>query len=153
MVVPGDRVFVSKGYSQGATLQQIRRDSDGKFTVDPIWQSRTVMKTKFTNVVVYGDYVYGLSDGVLECIELGTGNRKWKKGRYGHGQILLVGDVILVQAESGEVYLVAANPEQFVELTKFQAIEGKTWNNPALSGDMLLVRNSEEAACYALPVK
>lgn len=153
IVLPGDRVFVSKGYSQGATLQQVRRDGDGKFTVEQIWLNRSVIKTKFTNAVVSGDFIYALSDGVLECIEWSSGNRKWKKGRYGHGQILLVGDVLLVLAESGEVALVAASPEQFTELTKFQAIEGKTWNNPALSGNLLLVRNAEEAACYELPLK
>ena len=109
------------------------------------------MKTKFANVVVADGHVWGLDDGVLECIELETGKRLWKRGRFRQGQILRAGDVILVQAESGEVVMVEASTEKFVELGRFQAIEGKTWNNLCLAGHRLLVRNAEEAACYELP--
>jgi outer membrane protein assembly factor BamB len=75
-----------------------------------------------------------------------------KRGRYGHGQLLLVGDLLLVQAESGDVVLVEANPAEHRQLGRFRALASKTWNNPALSGRYLLVRNDQEAACYELPV-
>jgi hypothetical protein len=38
-----------------------------------------------------------------------------------------------------------------VERGRLEAISGQTWNNPCLAGDLLLVRNAEEAACYRLP--
>ena len=96
--------------------------------------------------------MYGLDDGILTCVNLEQGNREWKEGRYGHGQILLVGDLLLIQAESGEVVLVEISPEKPRERTRFPALQGKTWNNPALLGDLLLVRNDQEAACYRLPL-
>jgi hypothetical protein len=76
----------------------------------------------------------------------------WKGGRYGHGQVLLVDDVLLVQSEPGEIVLVEASTEEHRELGRFQAIEGKTWNNLCLYGPFLLTRNGEEAACYKLPL-
>jgi outer membrane protein assembly factor BamB len=76
----------------------------------------------------------------------------WKRGRYGHGQLLLVGDLLLVQAENGEVVLVEASGEEHRELGRFTALSGKTWNPPALSGDLLLVRNDQEAAAFRLPL-
>jgi outer membrane protein assembly factor BamB len=147
-----NRVLLSKGYGSGSELIELTAAGSGeKLAVSSVWEGNRVLHTKFTNVVVIGDHIYGLSDGILECVELETGKRSWKKGRFGHGQILGVGDLLLVQAEDGAVALVEANPEAFVELTRFQAIEGKTWNNPCLYGKRLIVRNAEEAACYELP--
>jgi hypothetical protein len=60
--------------------------------------------------------------------------------------------MLLVQAESGKVAMVAATPDKYTELGRFQAIEGKTWNNLCLYGPYLLTRNAEEAACYKLPL-
>ena len=112
------------------------------------------MKTKFSNVTILNGYVYGLSDGILECIEAANGQSKWKQGRYGHGQILRVGDLLLVLTEEGEIVLVEATPDRTNSvLGRFQAIEGLTWNNIALYGPYLLVRNAEEAACYKLPLE
>ena len=79
------------------------------------------------------------------------GERRWKGGRYGHGQLLLVGGLLLVQTEEGELVLVEPSPEAYRELTRFAALDGKTWNPPALAGSLLLVRNDREAAAYELP--
>jgi outer membrane protein assembly factor BamB len=147
-----DRVFVSKGYHVPCTLLELHCGEDSTFEVHEVWRRPGQLSTKLTNVALRNGYVYGLSQGILECVELATGKRQWKRGRYGHGQIVLADDLILVSAETGEVALVEASPDQYRELGRFQAIEGKTWNNPALAGPYLLVRNSEEAACYELPV-
>jgi outer membrane protein assembly factor BamB len=97
--------------------------------------------------------MYGLDDGVLVCLDLTDGERRWKGGRYGHGQTLLVGDVLLLQAEDGEVVMVAAEPDAHRELGRFPALTGKTWNHPTLAGSHLIVRNDHEAACYELPLE
>ncbi len=150
--VGADRVFASKGYGHGATLRRLASRPDGTFDVEPIWESARVMKTKFTNAIFEDGHVYGLSEGILECIDLETGERVWKRGRYGHGQILLAGDTIIVLTEDGEVVYVEASPDgDGQELARFQAIEGQTWNNFALAGDRLVVRNGNEAAVYRLP--
>ena len=152
VAVGDNRVFLSKGYGIGSKLIQLQRTDDGSFSVDVVWQKPTRMKTKLTNVVLRDGYVYGLSQGVLECVELATGQRRWKRGRYGHGQVLRVDDLLLITAETGDVALVEATPKRFRELGRFEALEGKTWNNPALVGAYLLIRNAEEAACYELPL-
>jgi outer membrane protein assembly factor BamB len=112
-----------------------------------------LLKTKFDNLVVYQDHAYGLSDGILECVEIMSGQRKWKKGRFGHGQIVGVNEFILVLSEGGDLSLVRASASGFEELAVLEhALEGKTWNNLCLYGRFLLVRNAEEAACYELPL-
>ncbi len=153
VVVDTDRLLLSKGYGAGAVLLQITREEDPPFTPEVVWRNRRVLRTKFTSAAVRGDHAYALSDGILECVDLKTGQRVWKDGRYGHGQILMVGDRILVLAESGEIVLVQATPHQPNHVFgRFQALEGLTWNNIALSGPYLLVRNAEQATCYELPL-
>lgn len=149
VLVAENQILLSKGYAQGAVLIEIQED--GK--TQELWHNATVLKTKFSNVCVKDGYAYGLSDSILECVEVSTGQRMWKRGRYGFGQVLLVDDLLLVQAEDGRVVMVRATPERHQELGEFQAIEGKTWNNLALYGDRLLVRNGVEAACYQLPTE
>ena len=151
MVLPDDRVFVSSGYGVGCKLFQIQRDSAG-FQAALIWETKN-LKAKFTNVVPRDGFIYGLDDGILVCLDLATGERKWKSGRYGHGQMIGVDDLLLIQAESGDIVLVEATPEAHHEVTRFAALTGKTWNNPALAGAYLLVRNDREAACYQLALE
>lgn len=145
-----DRVFVSKGYGIGGALLKIVKSGDS-FAAETVWQSRRVLKTKFTNVSIIEGHVYGLSDGVLECVDLETGKQKWRGGRYGHGQVLGVGDKLLVIGEAGDLMLVAASPEKFQQLGKIDALSDKAWNNLCLTGNRLLIRNGKEAVCYELP--
>ena len=145
-------IFISSGYGKGCVLLDVS-NKDGNFSVTEVWGPNKSMKAKFTTPVLHNGFVYGLDNGILACVDLKDGKRTWKKGRYGHGQILLVGDTIVVLTEKGELCLVAANPNEFQELAKIQAIEGKTWNHIALAGRFLLARNSLEAACFRLPIR
>ncbi len=150
VVLPGDRLFVSSGYGIGSKLLEIEADDAGGLAVKLIWESRR-LKAKFTQVVHKDGFMYGLDDGILVSLDLQDGERRWKRGRYGHGQILLVDDLLLVQSERGEVVLVEPRPERHIELGRFQAVEGMTWATMALAGDLLIVRSETEAACYRLP--
>jgi outer membrane protein assembly factor BamB len=152
VVLGDDRIFASMGYGIGARLVQVARRPDGGFDADLQWESRR-LKAKFTQVVEHEGFLYGLDEGVLVCLDPANGERRWKRGRYGHGQVLLVEDLLLLQAEDGRVVLIDPNPEGLTEVASFQAVEGKTWATPALAGDLLIVRSEVEAACYRLPTE
>ena len=154
-IIGGDRVLVTASYGLGSHLLKISAPTvDGKSNVEEIWESSR-MKTKFSSVCILGDYAYGLDEGQFACINLENGDREWKDGRYGFGQNLLIGDVLLVQAERGQVVLLRATPERHQELATLDALasDTKSWNTPTLAGSYLIVRNDVEAACYRLPVK
>ena len=144
-----DRVLLSSGYTHGSKLLRIRKTAAG-LEPELVWENHH-LKAKFTNLVLHEGYVYGLDEGILVCLDPETGERRWKRGRYGHGQLLLVDDLLLIQAENGEVVMVEATPEEHRELGRFRPLDGRTWNHPVLAGEYLLVRNAEEAACYRLP--
>jgi len=151
LVVDTNRVFIAAGYGVGCLMLKIDYSAAGTWSAVALWKNHN-LKPKFTNLVRQGQYVYGLDEGVLACVNLDQGTREWKEGHYGHGQILLVDDMLLVQAESGDVVLVEISPARPRELARFRALQGKTWNNPVLLRDLLLVRNDQEAACYRLPL-
>jgi outer membrane protein assembly factor BamB len=150
--IGGNRLFISSGYGVGCVVLEVRRDEAGKWQVREAWPANKNLKMKFTNGVVRQGHVIGLDDGVLACVNLETGARPWKRGRYGHGQILLVGDLLLVLTEGGELVLVDATPKQATELGRITVFADKTWNNLAISGNRLLLRNDREAVCLELPV-
>ncbi|KLU06851.1 putative transmembrane protein [Rhodopirellula islandica] len=140
-----------------ATQQETRclelTQADDGFTVEERWASRK-LKPDFNDFVIHDGYAYGFDAEIFACIDLESGQREWKRGRYGKGQVLMMVDsgVLLVISERGEVVLLAANPSKHEELAKFEALEGKTWNHPVVIGDRLYLRNSQEAACYRLPI-
>jgi len=151
-----EHVWMSKGYGIGSGVRKITRDEAGQWTVAEVWSKPTVMRTKFTNVVIVGEQAYGLDDGFLQCIDLDKPRVRWTTRRhrevnYQHGQVILVGDVLLVQSEQGDVSLVAASADRFEELCTFSPLSGRTWNYPVLVGNYLLTRNDREAVCYELP--
>jgi outer membrane protein assembly factor BamB len=121
------------------------------WTAEERWTS-TGLKPSFNDLVIHKGHVFGFDGGILACIDLEDGRRMWKGGRYGHGQLVLLPDqdLLLVLSEEGELALVRATRDQFTEVARFTAIEGKTWNHPVLVGDVLLVRNGEEMVAFRL---
>jgi outer membrane protein assembly factor BamB len=144
---------MGSGAEVGVRRLGVSRGADG-WTVEPRWTSKG-LKPYFNDFVVHQGHAFGFDGGILACIDLEAGERRWKGGRYGHGQLLLLPDqdLLLVLSERGELALVAAAPDRYVELARVPAIEGKTWNHPVLVGDLLLVRNGEEMAAFRLPAE
>jgi outer membrane protein assembly factor BamB len=136
----------------GVRRLQVSRHDDGTWKVEERWMSRG-LKPYFDDYVAHKGHAYGFDGTILSAINLETGERVWKGGRYGNGQLLLLPDqdLLLVTTEQGDVVLVAASPDKQTEIAKFKAIEGTTWNHPVLVGDVLLVRNGEEMAAFRLP--
>lgn len=151
VVLPDGRVLISSGYGVGSHLVQVHKDANGEWSTEKIWESKR-LKSKFANVIIHDGHIYGLDDGVLACLDLETGARQWKRGRYGHGQLILAGNLLVVMAENGDVVLLEPTPEAHRELSRFRVLNGKSWNPHAIAGEYLLVRNDKEAACYRLPL-
>jgi outer membrane protein assembly factor BamB len=146
-------VFISVSDSSGTRRLGVAHGAGG-WTAEERWTSED-LNPYFNDFVIHNGYAYGFDYSSLSCIELKEGKGKWKGGRYGHGQLVLLKDqeLLLVLSEKGELALVKAAPDQFTELARLPALEGKTWNHPVVVGDMLLIRNDHEMAAYKLPLE
>ncbi len=148
VLVSSNRFLISAGYGDGCTLVEIARDGD-QFTARQLWKNLN-LKNKFNSSVFHDGFIYGLDEGILTCLDLATGARRWKDGRYGYGQVLLASGHLVVLTGDGELVLVRATPEKLAEVARLQALRGKTWNHPAIAGGKILVRNAVEMACYEI---
>jgi len=148
VVVDDANVLLSSAQGPGAALLEIRKTGDA-YAAHAVWQNNR-LKNKFNSSVLYQGYVYGFDEAILACVDAKTGELKWKGGRYGYGQLLLAGGYLVVLTEEGDVVLVRAAPGGHHELARFPAIQGRTWNIPAIDNGLLLVRNSAEMACFRL---
>ncbi len=148
IVVGADRFFISSGYGKGAALVQLS-NAGGKLSASSVWE-RASMKNKFNSSVLHEGHIYGLDEGMLTCVDLATGEQKWKARGYGYGQVVIASGHLIVTTEEGEIALVRATPAGHTELARFPALEGRTWNVPAIADGRLLVRNATQMACYKL---
>jgi outer membrane protein assembly factor BamB len=151
-VIGDDVVLLPTPMSEGTRAIRLSKKEE-QLVAEDLWTSKH-MKPDFTELIAHKGYLYGIDGSMFGCVDLKTGTRVWKDGRYGKGEAVLLesADQILISAENGRVVLLQADPTAHKELTSFQALKGKTWNHPVLVGDKLLVRNGSEAACYALPI-
>jgi len=152
LTADGD-VLVAGGDAMGGTGIHRLAVAHGPagWTASERWISKG-LKPYFSDFVVHRGRAFGFDGSILACIDLADGTRRWKGGRYGHGQLLLLPDqdLLLVLSEEGELVLVKATPDTFTEVARVPAVEGKTWNHPVLVGDVLLVRNDQEMVAFRL---
>ena len=150
-LIPGGGLLVSVSQAMGTRRLDPARGAAG-WTVAARWTS-TALKPYFNDGVIHKGHAYGFDARILACVDLTTGERVWKGGRYGNGQMLLLPeqDLLLVLSEEGELALVAARPDGFTEVAKAPALEGKTWNHPVIAAGRVFVRNGEEMAAFRLP--
>jgi outer membrane protein assembly factor BamB len=149
MTANGD-LLIAVSESSGTRSLSVTNAS-GTWSVSERWTSEG-LNPYYNDFVVHNGHAFGFDWTALACIDLKDGSQKWRGSGYSHGQIVLLPDqdLLLILIEGGDLALVKASGDQFTEVARVPAIKGKTWNHPALVGDVLLVRNGEEMAAFRL---
>ena len=131
----GDVLVNSIGMTGGIGMRRLAvTHGPGGWTVEERWTS-TGLKPYFNDFVVHKGHAFGFDGSILSCIDLADGARKWKGGRYGNGQLVLLADqdLLLVLSEEGELALVRATPDQFTEVARFRRSRARPGTTPCWS--------------------
>lgn len=152
LVFEDGHIFIAASYGVGCEMVQITKEQD--WSVQSLWDDRRLMQCKFASPIMHDGFIYGLNEGILECVNAATGKREWKRGRFGHGQILLVDDLILVMAEDGRFVVVHASPKRLNEVAERDVFVdvAKNWNPPSISRGRVFLRNHEEMVRIDFPM-
>jgi outer membrane protein assembly factor BamB len=143
-----DRLFLSSGYSKGATMLRLL-ERDGVAAVEEIWRNRE-MRNKFSSSVLYDGMLFGFDDSSLKCVDPNTGETAWRQRGLGHGSLLAVDGKLLLLSDRGRLVLAAASADGYAEFGSTQLFETKTWTVPTLAGGRLYVRDEKEIVALDL---
>jgi outer membrane protein assembly factor BamB len=141
--MPPDRIYLSSG--SGAAAIRVTRKGEA-FQVETVWESE-LMRSDVNTAVLLGDHIYGFDRGILKSLDARTGEIRWKARGFQKGSLIAADGKLLVLGETGNLALVDATPEGFVQRSSAQVLEGKNWTAPSLAGGKLYLRNHEELIC------
>ncbi len=144
-------MLLTVGYGRGSALLKVTCGADKKWSVEPVWETKT-MKTKFTTAVAHDGYVYGLDDGIMQCIDLKTGSRNGKGAGTSTAKFCL--RQLDHRADGAGTGRADRGHSQAADGARHDSRPvGPDVELPALAGKYLLVRNDREAACYEVALK
>lgn len=152
-VVCGDLVYCSAGYGVGAGVCQVNMNGPD-FEAVQVWRKPGELQNHWSTPVYYGGYVYGLygygawDSAALKCVEAATGNEAWSQPGFGQGNLMRVGDKLVVLGTDGNVVVVEATRTAYMEIARADMLDGKCWSSPILSDNRIYARSTTEGVCF-----
>lgn len=127
-----DLVIASGGYPGSET---IAINAEGKVA----WRNRD--KTYVPSMIVVGDQLYSVNDGVVRCWDAATGKERWKHrvGENFRTSPILSGNNLFITDMGGKTTVFRANPQQF-ELIAENQLGTDAFASPAVSDGQLFLR-------------
>jgi outer membrane protein assembly factor BamB len=148
LFIAPDKIFVvGSGHVNGALMKIAKRQDN--YAIEEIW-SNNVLKNSFNAPVYFNDHLYGFSGAFFVCVDLATGTRQWAQRGFDEGSVVLAGEHLIIMGGTGNMALVKATPEKYLEVGGFQALQGKCWTSPTIAQGKLLLRNHVRMVCYDL---
>lgn len=145
-----DYVFITSGYDRGCALLKITKKADGRFKAKTVYTGKQ-MRSHFASPVRRGEYLYGIDDSRLCCLNLRNGKVMWIQSGIQKGSLMRVNDYLLVLSEEGKLLLLDAVPEKRdpkAEARPFRG--GHCWTMPVIAEGKLFLRDEEQMKCYDL---
>lgn len=146
-------LFVSAAYGVGCAVLEVVTDGDGVKAREK-WRNKN-LQALFATPMVHEGHVYGCHGDIgaiqVRCLELATGKLKWTERAGGRFMPLLVEKQLLCLGERGNLLLVEANPERYVQKAELdKLLTYKAWPAPVLVNKRLYLRDEKQLLCLDL---
>jgi outer membrane protein assembly factor BamB len=160
VVVGEDRLFLTAGYGQyelGCAMLRLT-ETDGKITAQTEFLYKTDIFGSIQQTPIYYDgYIYGVRlDEQLVCLDL-QGNVVWTStsaNKFGTGPFAIVGGLIYLMNDTGELTLAQAGPSGYLALAHAKVLDGReSWGPMAIASGWLIVRDTQRMICLDISVK
>jgi outer membrane protein assembly factor BamB len=148
-------VFAASNYGKGGGAVRVTKDS--KYEAKEIYFDKA-MQNHHGGMVLVDGYIYGTGANSLRCINFKTGKLAWEDQTPGKGSITYADGHLYCRREGGKgtVYLVEANPKEYVEKGRFDQPERSkmsAWAYPVVANGKLYIRDQEIMLCYDVKSK
>ena len=141
-------VFGASGYGNGGACQKLSVRNRRLFS-EQAWETKD-MDCHHGGYVIVGGYIYGNHKGGWNCLDLRTGQKKWKGRGVTKGSIIYADGMLYMFSENGgRMGLVHAKPDSFVEAGEFRVQgSGASWAHPVISDGRLYLRYADNLYAY-----
>jgi outer membrane protein assembly factor BamB len=150
-------VFAASAYDAGGGAVKLTKKPDGSLAADEVYFSPR-MKNHHGGMVLVNDFLYSSFDpGILTCVEFKTGKVQWQDRTPGKGTVGYADGRLYCRNErDGAVYLVEANPKEYVEhgrLEQPDRSEEQAWTHPVIANGKLYLRDQNMLLCYDIKAR
>lgn len=148
-----DKIFISGGYGTviGAAVVRLQKRGE-QFSVEELWNSKA-MRNVINASVFYENHIYGFDNNKLTCVDVMTGEVRWKIRGFQRGSLIVANGHLIVLGERGKLAMVEASSIEFKEISSVQLLDGICWTSPSLANGKLYLRNHEEMTALNLSGK
>jgi outer membrane protein assembly factor BamB len=136
-IIVGDYVFVASGYNRGCGLFKIEGSSTKK-----IYDNKN-MRSQLSGPVLIDGYLYGIDENQLVCLEMMTGEVKWKERKIGKGSLMAADGKLIVLSDKGTLYIAPISPKGFVPISSAKILSGKCWTMPVLANGKIYSKSAK----------
>jgi outer membrane protein assembly factor BamB len=152
-VVVSDRVLLTECYGHGSVLLKTTNESTTVIWQDNADSRRKRLECHWNTPIHVDGFVYGSSGrhpetAELRCVELSTGEVKWRQPGLGRSSLMLADGHFLVLTEFGVLLLVKPDASRYVEIARFdlgragrRLLTYDCWAAPVLSHGRLYLRS------------
>ncbi len=153
-VAKGNYVYSTNARRFGGGLVQLNSANDG-VAAEQVYFERDVPNT-LGGQVLLGNHLYGTNQEGPVAAEFATGKILWKTQSFGPAAVAYADGRLYFHAESGDVALVEATPEEYREKGRFTPAgppkrrdsRERAWSYPVVSNGRMYIRDLGSLWCY-----